>query len=273
MKIIRNEAFSITELIVVTAATAFAVAALVPAAQKGRDNADEILCSSNVRELLVCSSLYLQDNDNYFPGINTGNDGRYNTTDDSYWDDKLYAYTNNYDTFKCPSSAAAFKKSVESIESDSRGVEKWKHPQSYKFNVWMEGWSPYGNNWPTSHASTIEPQPLSVGEIKYTENLIMFADRSGTHGDNSGLRHFSYFYNYGIRFMPDLVPAHDIEYMPDGEILPFYQIPECSGGITLGFYDGSCKRIERFDYTAETLQERTPPHEGLRIDPIGDDIQ
>ena len=41
----------------------------------------------------------------------------------------------------------------------------------------------------------------------------------------------------------------------------------------MGFADGHVEKITRFEYTVETVQDKTPPKEGLKINPSGSDIR
>jgi prepilin-type processing-associated H-X9-DG protein len=73
--------------------------------------------------------------------------------------------------------------------------------------------------------------------------------------------------------MPDLVPAHEVKMMNTGKTINFHNRPEHTGGISMGFADGHIEKITRFEYTVETVQEKTPPKEGIKINPSGSEIR
>jgi hypothetical protein len=223
--------------------------------------------------------LYIEDNNQQFPTRHPGEDLRYNTTDDSYWDDKLFPYVKDYDIFLCPILASMYRDDVKMYKTDLRDIEKYKHAQAYIFNSWLKGWYPgagTAGDWPDRHEPTpgIIPVPLKSTQVKSASSVVLISDKGGigdsaTNLSNAGLSRFSYFYNGGIRFMPDIMPAHEVNYKANGGVIPFHNIRECSGGVSLGFTDGHCEQVARFDYTLETVNNRTPPKPGLKINPSG----
>ncbi len=72
--------------------------------------------------------------------------------------------------------------------------------------------------------------------------------------------------------MPDIMPAHDLKLKNNGVIIPFHQIPECSGGVNAGFSDGHVERIPSFDYTVDTVNRRVSPKDGIKLNPIGSEL-
>jgi len=61
-----RSAFTLIELLVVIAVIAVLAALLMPALEKARDNARRVLCVSNVRQLMLGYSMYIDDHDDYF---------------------------------------------------------------------------------------------------------------------------------------------------------------------------------------------------------------
>ncbi len=268
----KKRAFTLIELLVVISIIALLMSIMIPSLQKAKTFAKKIICMNNIKNLTLSTMLYVQDYGDVFPSRHPGPDGAYNTRDDSYWDDKLLTYVdNNFDLFLCPVTRSIYIDSVKQIESSMYDLEKWKHAETYRFNSWLKGWyngAEAAGEWPSGHSSKVVPTPLKTSQVKYTANVIMISDGSGVGGGNDGIRRFSYFYNGGLRFMPDLMPAHDIKFKSSGETIPFHSVPECSGGISLGFSDGHCESVARYDYTNETVNNKIPPREGLRVNPI-----
>ncbi len=270
----KKNGFTLIELLVVISIIAVLMSIMVPALQKANNKAKQAICSSNIKTLSQTTMLYLQDNDNKFPTMTVGQNGAYSGSDASFWDDKIFAYVQNYDVFKCPVTVSGFRESVKQIESYSGNVEKYRHVETYRFNRWLEGWDYAGTRpWPQSNASNVVTIPFSISQVKKTANVVMFSDGSGVGGGLNGLRKFSYFYNGSLRYMPDIMPAHEIRIKMGGKIIEFHQVPECSGGVNLGFSDGHVENISRFDYSVETTKNKIPPKPGIMINPIGSEIR
>jgi prepilin-type N-terminal cleavage/methylation domain-containing protein len=272
--IMKKRAFTLIELLVVISIIAVLMSIMMPALQKARNSAKKIICSSNIKNLSQSTLLYVEDNDKHFPTMTVGQDGTYSGSDASFWDDKIFTYVQNYDVFKCPLTVSGFRESVKEIESYSGNVEKHRHVATYRFNRWLEGWDYQGTRpWPQGSGSKVVTIPFSISQVKNTANVVMFSDGSGVRDSLNGLRKFSYFYNGSLRYMPDIMPAHDIRLKNSGVIIPFQMVPECSGGVSLGFSDGHVETITRFDYTIETVSNKTPPREGIKINPVGSEIR
>ncbi len=63
-----KRAFTLIELLVVIAIIAMLLAIIMPALNKAKEAAREIICKSNLKQYGLCGILYLSDNDTEFPG-------------------------------------------------------------------------------------------------------------------------------------------------------------------------------------------------------------
>ncbi len=63
-------AFTLTELLVVIAVIGILIALLLPAVSSAKRNAQQVHCLNNIRQLVLTSFLYVQDNDQYPTFIN-----------------------------------------------------------------------------------------------------------------------------------------------------------------------------------------------------------
>ena len=62
-----KRAFTLIELLVVIAIIALLLAIIMPALNKAKEAAQQIICKSNLRQYGLCGILYLEDNDTKFP--------------------------------------------------------------------------------------------------------------------------------------------------------------------------------------------------------------
>ena len=66
-KTVRQRAFSLIELLVVIAVMSLLLSILLPSLRKARDVALRVSCASNLRQIGLGVSMYLEDNDNTYP--------------------------------------------------------------------------------------------------------------------------------------------------------------------------------------------------------------
>ncbi|PKL48871.1 MAG: hypothetical protein CVV39_03645 [Planctomycetes bacterium HGW-Planctomycetes-1] len=94
----RIKAFTLVELLVVISIIAMLLAVLMPALRKARQQAQKVVCSSNMRQMGVALQCYLQENDSHLP------DSSCHTSDpNQYWLKILIKYLKQDLLFKCPS--------------------------------------------------------------------------------------------------------------------------------------------------------------------------
>ncbi len=69
-----SRGFTLIELLVVVAIIAILAAMLLPALQHAKESAKSTHCLNNLRQLGEAMMMYVQDNNDYYPAINTGQD-------------------------------------------------------------------------------------------------------------------------------------------------------------------------------------------------------
>ena len=62
----RGPGFTLIELLVVIAVIAVLAALLLPALERARSNARQLVCTAHIRQLMLAYSLYIDDSDGYF---------------------------------------------------------------------------------------------------------------------------------------------------------------------------------------------------------------
>jgi len=111
-----KRAFTLIELLVVIAIIALLMAILMPALQRVKEQARDISCRSNLRQVGLVIFMYLQENDFKMPRVRWDNsgcnenswrwpNGTYRGPSDpcSYWGTAFKAYVTETDIFGCPS--------------------------------------------------------------------------------------------------------------------------------------------------------------------------
>jgi prepilin-type N-terminal cleavage/methylation domain-containing protein len=96
----RRKAFTLVELLVVIAVIAILMAILLPALERARQQSQEVVCMSNIKQWSYCWLLYLNDHEGMFPsGDGASGD----------WPDKLRPYYKERGALTlCPSATTPY---------------------------------------------------------------------------------------------------------------------------------------------------------------------
>ncbi len=140
--------FTLIELLVVIAVIALLMAILLPALQRAKDQARDVICRSNLRGVGTGILMYLEDNDHKMPNMNTysGNTNGHLWWDDrgnllrpnahqAYWGVAFVDYVRERELFGCP----AFRNFCEMIAQDLLygGDHRFIHTSAFTANGWL----------------------------------------------------------------------------------------------------------------------------------------
>jgi prepilin-type N-terminal cleavage/methylation domain-containing protein/prepilin-type processing-associated H-X9-DG protein len=92
-----SKAFTLIELLVVIAIIALLAAILFPVFARARENGRRASCQSNLKQIGLGFTQYVQDYDEIMPGAVAGSDR---------WMDVLQPYVKSYQIFRCPSDSS-----------------------------------------------------------------------------------------------------------------------------------------------------------------------
>src|SRR5437764_10805546 len=100
MRPICCRAFTLIEILVVVSVISILAAILMPVFAQTREQARQISCMGNTRQLMAAALLYTQDYDEKLPVLGTGLDGR------GRWMWQIKDYVKNPQVFTCPHVAS-----------------------------------------------------------------------------------------------------------------------------------------------------------------------
>ena len=146
----KQRAFTLIELLVVIAIIALLMAILMPALQRVKEQARDISCRSNLRQVGLVIYLYLQENDFKMPRVVWDDwswcneyrwrhsDGRYflPTEGDSYWGTAFKSFVNDTRIFGCPAFRNAHE--MQAIAKLYGCDVKEFYDSGYAFNAYLD---------------------------------------------------------------------------------------------------------------------------------------
>jgi prepilin-type N-terminal cleavage/methylation domain-containing protein/prepilin-type processing-associated H-X9-DG protein len=105
----KHKGFTLIELLVVIAIIALLAAILFPVFARARENARRASCQSNLKQIGLGITQYVQDNDERMPVVNRSmgldNSTSQFTSDQYMWSDAIQPYTKSLQVFRCPSGS------------------------------------------------------------------------------------------------------------------------------------------------------------------------
>lgn len=128
----RKQAFTLIEMLVVTAIIALLAAILFPVFARARESARRASCQSNLRQIGLGALQYVQDYDEVLPSPVYGTT-RKNSEDYYRWQDAIYPYVKSTQIYRCPSEGGKTGNMSYSYQT-SIGASGYKRNGSYAIN-------------------------------------------------------------------------------------------------------------------------------------------
>lgn len=169
-----RRAFTLIELLVVIAIIAVLAAILFPVFAQAREKARQTQCTSNLRQIGMAITQYLQDYDEAFPCNWYGSLWPSAPRTNRYkWMDAVYPYIKNEGIFRCPSDSGSRSRYVYYQNLPDASVNNWG---SYCTNVAY--WDPGPGQPPSSDVTS--GQTVRLAAVMRPAETVWAADANGS---------------------------------------------------------------------------------------------
>lgn len=168
---LRKAGFTLIELLVVVAIIGMLAALLFPVFGRARENARRSSCQSNLKQIGLGLTQYLQDFDEAFPFYGVPSPRIY------YWMDALFPYVKTEMVFDCPSGNWIAGQHERYNYNMNRGTDLYSRG-SYGINLAYYNRTPY--TMPVSDANTSTFHVTKLSSLASPAGTIWAADSSGT---------------------------------------------------------------------------------------------
>ena len=221
--------FTLIELLVVIAIIAILAAILFPVFQKVRENARRTSCTSNLKQVLLGVTQYVQDSDEVLP---PGHTGCCSDTTTVFYYQLAQPYIKSADVFKCPDDPANI---------NNLSYEGPNPPSNFIKPVHFS----YALNYDSMQRDS-EKRAISLAAINSPSNYAYLVDK-GAVGQNTPPFYKKGTERYSCLFFADPVgPTTDQVGWPDriaGDPNWCAPNPRHNDRVNLGYFDGHVKTV------------------------------
>jgi len=251
----RTTGFTLIELLVVIAIIAILAAILFPVFAQARNAARKATCLSNLKQLALGQSMYLQDYDERFAKwVNGGTppDSWNQPQGTGWWMNEIYPYIKNYQVYECPNDARS--------DNNSNGwgfaVVLGSNPvKYYRLSYGMSEWINTSGN--TFNKLAAIPTPASTAYMADAEGpLFNDWDNCGNAPFPQGFQRIWYA-NY------DMWGPGDYQ-----NYEKYKQYGRHSEGSVVAYIDGHTKYVPHKSFRTESVSGNVCPGDGKRQNPV-----
>lgn len=97
--------FTLIELLIVIAIIAILAAILFPVFAQVREKARQTSCASNLNQIGLAFAQYVQDNDETYPSVYSGQSNQISAGQIKFWPYAIYPYVKSAGVYRCPNDA------------------------------------------------------------------------------------------------------------------------------------------------------------------------
>ena len=155
---VSRRGFTLIELLVVIAIIAILAAMLLPALSRSKQSARRIACINNLRQLALATTMYVMDNEGFYPSSNSPDK----------WPQATRPGYENLRVLVCPDDG-----SISGVATNSASADL--APRSFLINAWTD----YFDSLPQPVLSEIMPETT----IQDPSETVVFGEKQESQGD------------------------------------------------------------------------------------------